>query len=291
VQALGVDLRLSHSAPTFVELGGTYVLRVTVTNAGPATATSVRVTEQLQGAGIPAGLRFVSAPAACAGSPSSPTVVCTAPSLAPGRSAIFDLTLKPWLTCTLIGTTGDNEITGSPQADVICGGGGNDTINGAAGNDTIYGYGPTGHVVTAAGSATSAEREDGPGNETASTTTDIAGPGFPTSDRDKISGGSGNDRIEGQNGADKLDGNDGADGVLGGPGDDDLDGGDGGDRLEGHGGVDSLAGQKGNDTLHGGQDGGSQVDDGGNTLDGGPGTDFCSRGEGAGDKLKKCELP
>ena len=175
---------------------------------------------------------------------------------------------------------------------MICGGGGNDTIDGNGGNDVIWGYGPTGNVVTASGSVTSNEREDAPGNETASTTTDIAGPGYPAKDADKIYGGGGNDVINGQNGKDALFGDDGNDTIGGGPADDDLDGGAGSDTLEGHGGVDTLAGGLGNDFLHGGGNvpATDQVDNGGNKLDGGAGNDVCSKGPPTNsDKRKNCE--
>ena len=274
VLAQGVDLSLTHSTTTtFVELGGTYVLRVTVRNAGPATATNVRVVEQLRGGGSLDGLRYVSGPTACTSSLGPSTVVCTAASIAPGGSVTFNLTLKPWLKCTNIGTTGNETINGTDDPDVLCGGGGNDSINGLGGNDEIYGYGPTGTVVTASGSVSAAEREDGPGNETASTTTDIAGPGFPPKDADTVNGGGGHDVIHGQNGKDNLSGEDGNDTIGGGPGDDSLHGGAGGDLMEGHGGVDKLLGDAGNDRLHGGGDipATDQQDNGGNLLNGGPG--------------------
>jgi hypothetical protein len=143
-------------------------------------------------------------------------------------------------------------------------------------------------VVTATGTVTS----DAPGADTASTTTDIAGPGYPDRDKDTISGGGGNDTINGQNGKDSLDGGEGTDTIGGGPSDDTLYGGTGDDLLEGHGGVDALYGEGGNDRLHGG---GSipatdQVDTGGNKLDGGAGNDVCSKGPAPNfDKRKNCE--
>jgi Ca2+-binding RTX toxin-like protein len=41
--------------------------------------------------------------------------------------------------CTITGNNGDNELNGTPAADVICGLGGNDTIRGLDGNDEIRG--------------------------------------------------------------------------------------------------------------------------------------------------------
>jgi uncharacterized repeat protein (TIGR01451 family) len=231
-------LRIAHApSTTFVELGGAYVLRVTVTNIGTAPATNVRVTEQLRGGGNTNGLRLQSGPSSCVGSRDPATAVCTVPSLAPGASRSFDLTLRPWLTCTVIGTTGDDKkLEGTSGHDVVCGGGGNDTISGNGGDDELWGYGPTGMVVTATGTVTS----DAPGTDTTSTTTDIAGPGYPVKDKDTISGGGGNDTINGQNGKDSIDGGAGSDTTGGGPSDDTLYGGAGDDLLEGHGGVDAL---------------------------------------------------
>ena len=66
MQALGIDLSLTHTtATTFVELGGTYVLRITVKNAGPAIATNGRVTERLLNGANINGLRYWSGPASC----------------------------------------------------------------------------------------------------------------------------------------------------------------------------------------------------------------------------------
>jgi len=290
----GVDLKLTHVASTtFVELGGTYVLRVTVTNNGTATATNVRVTEQLRGGGDQDGLQTEGgAPASCTASLHPSTVVCTAGSIGAGQSVTFRLVLKPYLSCDWIGTTAGETRPAASAGQVLCGGGGNDTIYGGDGSDTIYGYGPTGNVVTASGSVVSSEREDRPGDESASTETAIAGPGYPDTDKDTLSGGAGNDTINGQNGKDSLDGGGGDDTIGGGPSDDTLHGGPGNDLLEGHGGVDALYGEGGNDSLHGGGSipAGDQVDTGGNKLDGGAGSDFCSRGPQPNrDKLKNCE--
>ena len=168
-------------------LGGTYVLRATVTNNGPATATNVRLTEQLRYAGDKDGLRYESGPASCAKAGSASTVVCSAASLAPGASVTFDLTLKPYLECTLLGTLGDDTLTGTASRDVICGGAGNDTIEGRAGRDELRGMGPPGKGVRAVGSVEADQTETGPGNEAANTQTTVGGPAY-ANDRDTIRG-------------------------------------------------------------------------------------------------------
>jgi Ca2+-binding RTX toxin-like protein len=45
----------------------------------------------------------------------------------------------PQVACTITGNNADNELNGTPAADVICGLGGNDTIRGLDGNDEIRG--------------------------------------------------------------------------------------------------------------------------------------------------------
>jgi Ca2+-binding RTX toxin-like protein len=41
--------------------------------------------------------------------------------------------------CTIVGTTGDDELQGTPEADVICAKGGDDYVSGRGGADIIYG--------------------------------------------------------------------------------------------------------------------------------------------------------
>jgi uncharacterized repeat protein (TIGR01451 family) len=295
VQPPGVDLSLTHSAPTLVVLGGTYVLRATVTNNGPGTATNVRVTEQLRYAGDKDGLRYVSGPASCATSGSASTVVCSAASLAPGSSVTFDLTLKPYLECTLLGTLGDDTLTGTPVRDMICGGAGNDTIAGRAGRDTLLGMGPSGRAVRAVGSVNADQTENAPGNETANTQTTVGGPAY-ANDRDTIDGQDGSDEIDGGYGNDTLRGGADDDTIQGGPGTDTIYGEGGGDLLEGGPGLDTIYGGAGGDELHGGpgqrdpETGEWTPDVAPNYLDGGAGQDFCSKGQPP-DKRENCEKP
>jgi uncharacterized repeat protein (TIGR01451 family) len=295
VQPPGVDLSLTHSAPTLVVLGGTYALRATVTNNGPGTATNVRVTEQLRYAGDKDGLRYVSGPASCATSGSASTVVCSAASLAPGSSVTFDLTLKPYLECTLLGTLGDDTLTGTPTRDVICGGAGNDTIAGGVGRDVLLGMGPSGRGVRAIGSVAADQTETVPGNETANTQTTVGGPAY-ANDRDTMDGQEGSDEIDGGYGSDTLRGGADDDTIQGGPGTDTIWGEGGSDLLEGGPGLDTIYGGIGGDELHGGpgqrdpETGDWTPDVAPNYLDGGPGQDFCSKGKPP-DKRVSCERP
>ncbi|MGI3211604.1 Hint domain-containing protein [Roseovarius tibetensis] len=132
------------------------------------------------------------------------------------------------------GTTGDDTLFGTADADSIDGGDGDDLIFGNAGNDTVFG-------------------SDGD---------------------DTISGGRGDDRIDGGPGNDVLFGNDGNDRLLGGTGNDILDGGLGDDILDGGSGNDLIFGGDGNDTVvGGGGDDTISGDSGANVLLGGDGSD------------------
>lgn len=127
-----------------------------------------------------------------------------------------DTTPEP-LTClgkkaTILGTPGNDVITGTKGRDVIVSLGGNDVIRGKGGKDLI-----------------------------------CAGSGD-----DRVLGGSGRDRIYGQDGNDQLFGGKGRDRISGGAGNDKLVGGEGPDRLSGDSGDDKLVGGEGPDTLLGG---------------------------------------
>jgi Ca2+-binding RTX toxin-like protein len=81
---------------------------------------------------------------------------------------------------TIIGTDGNDTLTGTPGADVIKAGGGADTVNGLGGNDVICG----------------------------------------NKGRDTLKGGAGNDKLQGNKSADRLIGNGGNDSCRGGKGKD-----------------------------------------------------------------------
>lgn len=110
---------------------------------------------------------------------------------------------------TILGTAGDDVLTGTSGADVIAGLGGNDRVNGRSGNDVICG-------------GDGEDRLDG------------------GSDHDTVHGMDGDDTLSGGSGKDTLDGGDGADRVGGGSGKDHLTGGSGSpDVCDGGSGKDA----------------------------------------------------
>lgn len=153
---------------------------------------------------------------------------------------------------TIVGTTGDDELTGTPGRDVIAGRGGSDHLRGLGGND----------VMCAGDGEGSSVLSGGPGD-------DHLYGGFSWGD--VLRGGRGEDllvgrRLDGQNEllggpgrdllragyADHLSGNAGADTLLGGPGADELLGGHGNDVIRGRGAPDDIFGDPGHDRLYGG---------------------------------------
>ena len=116
------------------------------------------------------------------------------------------------LTATIVGTDGDDELTGTPLNDVVWLGPGNDTYTDPGGNDVICG---------------------GPGN-------------------DAISGGDGHDFIDGGSGKDKISGGAGDDRIVGGSGNDEITPGDGNDVVRAGKGKDYIAEGGGSDKISGG---------------------------------------
>ncbi len=125
------------------------------------------------------------------------------------------------LEATIVGTTGNDDLSGTSGFDVIAGLGGHDIIAGGGGDDVICG---------------------GAGNDLL-----LGGPGL-----DRIFGGGGNDILEGNAGNDQLFGGAGKDRLVGAVGADIMKGNGGNDRLVGGGGGDSLYGGPGPDTMIGG---------------------------------------
>lgn len=111
----------------------------------------------------------------------------------------------------LIGTAGNDLLSGTPEPDEILGFAGNDTLQGFGENDTLNGG----------------------------------------QDQDLISGGSGNDLMFGDIGNDTLKGETGDDIAYGNSGDDQLNGDEGDDILYGGQGNDTLFDSSGNDRLFG----------------------------------------
>jgi hypothetical protein len=228
-------------------------------------------------------------------------------SLFVGTSQAYADTTSTGLTCTKVGTEGDDVLLGTSRADVICGLGGNDTISGVGGNDVIDGgsgndtisggvgndtmLGGTGADTFAGGAGTDTTSY---ADHTESVVVDINGTANDgaTSENDTVqtdvenlTGGSGDDSLTGSSvinvlsggdGSDTIDGGAGNDTVTGGTGDDTIAGGLGNDTVTGGTGDDTIAGGLGNDTVTGGI--------GDDTLDGGAGNDTAN-GETGDDTI------
>jgi Ca2+-binding RTX toxin-like protein len=148
----------------------------------------------------------------------------------------------------ILGTPGNDTITGTSASELIFGMGGNDVIDGGAGNDFILG---------------------GSGND------QLSGG----DNDDDLFGGSGNDTLYGNAKSDRLRGGLGIDVLFGGAGVDWLDGEAGDDMLYGEADPDTLRGSGGNDTLYGGIGNDSLFGDAGNdSLYGGDGNDVLDGG-------------
>lgn len=113
--------------------------------------------------------------------------------------------------CDLIGTEGDDVLTGTSTGETICGLGGDDKIYGGGGDDRLVG---------------------GDGNDVL-----VGGPGS-----DVLHGNAGDDSLAGGDGADTLWGGEGNDLIRGARGPDTLYGGPGRDVVRGGVGVDRLRG-------------------------------------------------
>ena len=134
------------------------------------------------------------------------------------------------VTCTIVGTAGNDTLTGTDGNDVICGLGGDDIIQGGPGADKLFAGDGADSLLGGDGSDLI---DGGAGNDTSN----------GEAGNDVINDGLGDDISEGGPGADKLFGGDGADALLGNDGGDYLDGGAGSDTLDGGGGVDYCANQ------------------------------------------------
>lgn len=128
---------------------------------------------------------------------------------------------------TIVGSNGDDNLTGTRDSDVIVGADGNDRIDGGPGDDKICG---------------------GEGD-------------------DLLKGAGGDDQVAGRLGDDRVEGGGRSDRISGNAGNDELIAGSGKDKLSGNEGKDTLSGGEGKDFLNGGAgadqcDGGSGKDDG-----------------------------
>lgn len=177
----------------------------------------------------------------------------------------------------VVGSDGDDAITGNGEANKLAGRGGNDKIEGNGGDDTITGgggdnnlSGGTGNDTITGGNAD--DRIDGGGG------TDNIKSG---SGDDDVSGGTGADTIDAGGGADKIDGGDDVDTITAGDGDDEISGGEGNDTIKADAGKDTADGGAGNDTINGGDDDDNITGaDGDDILNGDAGNDTVTGGKG-----------
>jgi Ca2+-binding RTX toxin-like protein len=148
----------------------------------------------------------------------------------------------------VLGGSGNDDITGNDEDNVLRGGPGNDDIDGGDGDDVVD------------GDAGNDDLEGGDGDDTASffgapavtaslATGSATGEGTDTlSGFEHLEGGAHGDALTGDGGDNVLTGRGGADALSGGAGNDELRGGEGDDTLAGEAGDDLLRGNGGVDT-------------------------------------------
>jgi Ca2+-binding RTX toxin-like protein len=148
----------------------------------------------------------------------------------------------------LVGTTGNNVLSGSAGNDLLYGLTGADTLRGGAGNDLLDGN--TGNDLLIGGLGNNS-LTGGTDNDTL-----LSGYGNDWLDggtgNDILTAGAGNDYLDGGTGDDNLSAGQGKDTLLGNTGDDILNAASGNDVLDGGTGVDVLIGGLGKDNLTGG---------------------------------------
>jgi len=162
----------------------------------------------------------------------------------------------------VIGTIGDDVISGDTRVNSFEGGAGNDVFKTRAGNDTVDG-GADNDTLTydysTAGLVTDMSVVDGNGFFDVV----VGGGAFTDKARsieilegtfgdDDITGSLNNDTLRGLSGNDIIDGNDGDDVISGGVGEDTLSGGDGVDTILGGDGDDVIDGGDGDDIIDAG---------------------------------------
>ncbi|MFW8634420.1 Ig-like domain-containing protein, partial [Cribrihabitans pelagius] len=151
------------------------------------------------------------------------------------NSATFSLTVLDG--SLILGTSGNDNLTGTIQGDLISGLEGNDTITGLPGADVIDGgagfdylYGEAGDDVILTGAdGGRAYGGDGDDQLTGSGSNDSL---YGGDGNDQLAGDLGNDYLQGGNGADTIEGGGGNDFISGGSGANSMSGGDGNDRID-----------------------------------------------------------
>ena len=215
---------------------------------------------------------------------------------------------------TVMGSMGDDVVTGGDGGDNLSGNGGTDTLNGAGGNDVLLGGGGTGDELTGgpgddfmnggAGTDIIVEVTDPgmTGGDTTTTLTDTSMTGTNTGndsitgiEEASLDGGAGMDTIttEDFSGSSTISGSGGSDTLTGGPivdiiyGEDSMNGAGAGDVINGMGGPDLLYGQFGDDLINGG-DGNDTIRGaaGADRLNGDAGDDLILGQGGSGDELR-----
>jgi Ca2+-binding RTX toxin-like protein len=157
----------------------------------------------------------------------------------------------------LVGTTGNDTLTGSVSANVVDGGAGADTLIATAGNDTLIGG--DGFDIADFSSLT-ASLNTGlnmtlPGATGLDQVVNIGGHQITLRQIEGVKASVLADSITGSTTADQIDALAGADTVHGGDGNDFINGGAGDDSLYGQAGADTLIGSEGADRLDGGDAG------------------------------------
>ncbi|WP_013325322.1 calcium-binding protein [Gloeothece verrucosa] len=168
----------------------------------------------------------------------------------------------------IMGTNGNDTLTGANAADTLIGGLGNDLLTGLGGNDNLSG---DAGIDTLLGGDGNDSLNGGTENDSLSGDAGI----------DTLLGGDGNDNLSGGTENDSLSGDAGNDTLNGGAGNDTLNGGTENDSLSGDAGIDTLNGGDGNDTLNGDTENDKLNGEAGNdTLNGGAGDDYLNGGAG-----------
>lgn len=133
---------------------------------------------------------------------------------------------------TLVGTPGNDLLTGGGLDDILIGLAGNDIMDGGGGEDIASYADAASRVKVDLARADAQNTRDG--RDRLSNIEDVIGSDFS----DRLSGNADANRLEGGDGADMLYGNGGADHLIGGAGNDRIDGGTGADLMEGGAGND-----------------------------------------------------
>ena len=148
----------------------------------------------------------------------------------------------------VLGGSGNDDIAGNDDDNVLRGGPGNDQIDGGEGDDVVDGDGGNDDLEGGDGEDM-ASFFGGPAVTANLGTGSATGEGTDTlSGFEHLEGGAHGDVLTGDAGDNVLTGRGGPDTLTGGPGDDELHGGDGDDTLAGEAGDDLVRGNGGVDT-------------------------------------------